>query len=330
MRIISGNFKGKKILLPKDKLTRPLKDLTKESIFNILKHSKLLNVELENSNILDLFSGVGSFGLECLSRGAKNVTFLESYKEVLNILKKNIDNLNQQNQTKVIEKDIFSENTLKLLNDKFDLYVNNSKTLDFVEAKLKESELRHLSFGSSRYVVEPNVKNGKGGLRDLHTLIWISKFVYKVDTVSRLINIGGLLKREAFLFADAQRFLISVRCHLHYRASREDDRLAMDAQLDISKSMNFKNRITQKDVERFMKRYFIATKIVGNLTRIFCADIETKFKKPLRINFLSFKKTQKFPPFNIEVGRLTVKNKQIFTENPNNIIKIFNCDFFIT
>ncbi len=86
MRIISGNFKGKKILLPRDKLTRPLKDLTKESIFNILKHSKLLNVELENSNILDLFSGVGSFGLECLSRGARNVTFLESYTEVLNIL----------------------------------------------------------------------------------------------------------------------------------------------------------------------------------------------------------------------------------------------------
>ena len=102
MRIISGNFKGKKIILPKDKLTRPLKDLTKESIFNILKHSKLFNVELENSNILDLFSGVGSFGLECLSRSAKNVTFLESYKEVLNILKKNIDNLNQQKQTKVI------------------------------------------------------------------------------------------------------------------------------------------------------------------------------------------------------------------------------------
>ena len=88
MRIISGNFKGKKILLPKDKLTRPLKDLTKESIFNILKHSKLLNIELESSNILDLFSGIGSFGLECLSRGAKNVTFLESYANVLSVLKK--------------------------------------------------------------------------------------------------------------------------------------------------------------------------------------------------------------------------------------------------
>ena len=88
MRIISGNFKGKKILLPKDKLTRPLKDLTKESIFNILKHSKLLNIELESSNVLDLFSGVGSFGLECLSRGAKNVIFMESYTDVLSVLKK--------------------------------------------------------------------------------------------------------------------------------------------------------------------------------------------------------------------------------------------------
>ena len=136
MRIISGNFKGKKILLPKDKLTRPLKNLTKESIFNILKHSKLLNVELENSNILDLFSGVGSFGLECLSRGAKNVTFLESYTDVLSVLKKNIDNLNQQDQTKIIEKDIFSENTLKLLNDKFDII--------FMDPPYKEKKLSFL------------------------------------------------------------------------------------------------------------------------------------------------------------------------------------------
>jgi 16S rRNA (guanine966-N2)-methyltransferase len=145
MRIISGNFKGKKILLPKDKLTRPLKDLTKESIFNILKHSKLLNIELESSNILDLFSGVGSFGLECLSRGAKNVTFLESYTEVLNILKKNIDNLNQQNQTKIIEKDIFSENTLKLLNDKFDIIFMDppykEKKLSFLLNSITELEL---------------------------------------------------------------------------------------------------------------------------------------------------------------------------------------------
>ena len=94
MRIISGNFKGKKILQPNNKLTRPLKDLTKESIFNIIKHSNLLNVSMEKSKILDLFAGVGSFGLECLSRGALSVTFFENYSEVLKILKKNIINLN--------------------------------------------------------------------------------------------------------------------------------------------------------------------------------------------------------------------------------------------
>ena len=136
MRIISGNYKGKKILLPKDKLTRPLKDLTKESIFNVIKHSKLLDINLENSNILDLFSGVGSFGLECLSRGAANVTFLESYKEVLTVLKKNIDNLKQQDSSSIIEKDIFSENTLKALNDKFDII--------FMDPPYKENKLSDL------------------------------------------------------------------------------------------------------------------------------------------------------------------------------------------
>jgi len=136
MRIISGNLRGKKILPPKDKLTRPLKDLTKESIFNIIRHSKLLNVKLENSNILDLFSGVGSFGLECLSRGAKDVIFLESYKEVLTILKKNINNLDQQDHSKILEKDIFSENTLKLLDKQFEII--------FMDPPYKEKKLSDL------------------------------------------------------------------------------------------------------------------------------------------------------------------------------------------
>ena len=147
MRIISGNYKGKKILLPKDKLTRPLKDSTKESIFNIIKHSKLLNINLENSNILDLFSGVGSFGLECLSRGAANVTFLESYKEALTVLKKNIDNLEQQDSSNIIEKDIFSENTLKLLHNKFDIIFmdppyKEKKVLDILNIIIKLNLLK--------------------------------------------------------------------------------------------------------------------------------------------------------------------------------------------
>ena len=93
MRIISGYFKGKKILDPKDLKTRPLKDLTKESIFNIIGHSNKFKVNLSNSNILDLFSGVGSFGIECLSRGVKKVIFVENYSEVLPILKKNLFSL---------------------------------------------------------------------------------------------------------------------------------------------------------------------------------------------------------------------------------------------
>ena len=136
MRIISGNYKGKKILLPKDKLTRPLKDLTKESIFNIIKHSKFMNINLENSNILDLFSGVGSFGLECLSRGAKHVVFLESYKEVLTVLKENIENLKQQDFSNIIEKDIFVENTLISLNNKFDII--------FMDPPYKEKKIADL------------------------------------------------------------------------------------------------------------------------------------------------------------------------------------------
>ena len=93
MRIISGFYKGKKILEPNDIKTRPLKDLTKESIFNVLTHSNKIKISLEEANVLDLFSGVGSFGIECLSRGVKKVTFVENYKEVLPILKKNLQNL---------------------------------------------------------------------------------------------------------------------------------------------------------------------------------------------------------------------------------------------
>jgi 16S rRNA (guanine966-N2)-methyltransferase len=121
MRIISGNFKGKKILEPRDNTTRPLKDLTKESIFNIILHSNKFNIKLENSNILDLFSGVGSFGLECLSRGSYFLTFVENYKQVLTVLKKNILNLNYQDKSLIIEKNIFTNFNFNSLENKFDI-----------------------------------------------------------------------------------------------------------------------------------------------------------------------------------------------------------------
>jgi len=119
MRIISGTFKGKKILTPNDIKTRPLKDLTKESIFNILKHSNKFNVEIKNSIVLDLFAGVGSFGIECLSNGAKYVTFVENYNGVLPILEKNLSNLNIDKKFEIIEKNIFTE--LKLTKNDYDI-----------------------------------------------------------------------------------------------------------------------------------------------------------------------------------------------------------------
>ncbi len=122
MRIISGYLKGRKIIQPTDKLTRPLKDLTKESIFNILEHSHLLNINFKNFNVLDLFSGVGSFGLECISRGAEKVLFCENYYEALKILKKNIINLKCDKKTEIIEKNIFELKNLKIISKKkFDI-----------------------------------------------------------------------------------------------------------------------------------------------------------------------------------------------------------------
>ena len=119
MRIISGKFKGKKLFDPIDKKTRPLKDLTKESIFNLILHSNSINVNLEKSNILDLFSGSGSFGLECLSRGVKNVTFIENYLPAIKILKKNINLLKLDTNVNLIEKNIFDFNTYKKIEKKF-------------------------------------------------------------------------------------------------------------------------------------------------------------------------------------------------------------------
>lgn len=121
MRIISGFYKGKKILEPNDIKTRPLKDLTKESIFNVIAHSNKIKISLQESKVLDLFSGVGSFGIECLSRGVEEVTFVEKYSGVLPVLKKNLLNLNKVNNYKIIEKDICEDNFFESFIDKFDI-----------------------------------------------------------------------------------------------------------------------------------------------------------------------------------------------------------------
>ena len=136
MRIISGKYKGKKIFQPTDEATRPLKDLTKESIFNIIQHSNIIRNKIENSNILDLFSGVGSFGLECISRGASNIVFYENYQNALKILKKNIVHLGCDNKTKVIDLDIFNKNAFHSLNNQFEII--------FLDPPYKEKKLTDL------------------------------------------------------------------------------------------------------------------------------------------------------------------------------------------
>ncbi len=145
MRIISGNFKGKKIFEPNDIKTRPLKDLTKESIFNIIQHSNKLKLNLKNSIILDLFSGVGSFGIECLSRGVKKVIFVENYSKVLTILKKNLSNLKWVVNYEIIEKNIYHDSEVFNLDYKFDIIFIDppfkDKNIDNLLIKIENSKI---------------------------------------------------------------------------------------------------------------------------------------------------------------------------------------------
>jgi len=121
MRVISGKFRGKKITLPKDKKTRPLRDLVKESIFNLIQHSNKFDCVIDNSNILDLFSGSGSFGIECISRNAKKVVFIENYKEAIKVLKKNTSIFNKEEKYKIFDEDCFNFFKSKKLSDKFNI-----------------------------------------------------------------------------------------------------------------------------------------------------------------------------------------------------------------
>ena len=136
MRIISGKFKGRKLSQPLNKNTRPLKDIVKESIFNLILHSKVINLNLEESNILDLFSGSGSFGIECLSRNVKYVTFIENYKPAINILKKNINELDTNKNYDLIEQNIFNEKIYINLNKKYDLI--------FIDPPYKEKKIEKI------------------------------------------------------------------------------------------------------------------------------------------------------------------------------------------
>ena len=156
---------------------------------------------------------------------------------------------------------------------------------EFVAAKLAERDQRHIKMGDSRYVVEPNVKDGKGGLRDLHTLYWIGKYVHGVERPADLVGAGLLTAAEFRRFDRAERFFWSVRCHLHLLAGRAEERLNFDYQPRIAEIMHYADRPGKSAVERFMQFYFLNAKTVGDLTGLFLAQLDEQLGQeglPLR------------------------------------------------
>ncbi|MEZ5670627.1 MAG: [protein-PII] uridylyltransferase [Alphaproteobacteria bacterium] len=194
---------------------------------------------------------------------------------------------------------------------------------EFVEMKLAERSARHARMGDSRYVLEPNIKDGKGGLRDLHTLGWIAKFVYGVEQIDQLVDKKALTRKEAATFARAQSFLWTVRCLLHYLAGRAEERLTFEIQPEIAARLGYTDHAGTSGVERFMKRYFLTAKEVGDLTRIFCATLEAEqTKSRFRIPRLRLRRDE-FGGFGLDNGRLTHVEADTFLADPRNLLRLF-------
>jgi len=194
---------------------------------------------------------------------------------------------------------------------------------EFVAAKLSERDARHQRSGDSRYLLEPNIKDGKGGLRDLHTLFWIAKYLYRVDRFAELVDRGLITKKEQLRFARAQGFLWKVRAHLHLTAGRADDRLTFDLQPEIAGRMGYGDRNGNLAVEHFMKHYFLVAKSVGELTRVLCASLEANSldQAPQRIG--AGGPAPAADGLRTEGGRLAVADEDAFDKRPVRLIKLF-------
>jgi [protein-PII] uridylyltransferase len=214
------------------------------------------------------------------------------------------------------------ENFCKRFLEVFD----KSTSLNFVEAKLSERDARHKHMGDTRYVLEPNIKEGKGGLRDLQTLFWIAKYLYRVDNMRDLQDIGVLTARDVRLFTRAKKFFWGVRCHLHYFSARAEERLTFNVQSEISNRLNYKERAGAQGVERFMKHFFLIAKDVGDLTRILCAVLEDQQKKKQkRFRFPSFSFSKRLMEgFVLDGDRLTVTDIDTFKKEPLKLLKLFH------
>jgi [protein-PII] uridylyltransferase len=217
------------------------------------------------------------------------------------------------------------EALFRALKRRFEGEIVRGGAAQFVEAKLAERDARHLRVGDSRYQLEPNVKEGKGGLRDLHTLFWIAKYIYCTDDVKKLVELGVLSAAEAQRFARAQSFLWTVRCHLHYLAGRAEERLTFDRQAEIGRRMGYTDHAGSRGVERFMKRYFLIAKDVGDLTRIFCAILEAEQKRKRRLSWVRWGAGRRqLGGFVIDGERLTIPSEDFFQRDPVALLRLFH------
>ena len=195
---------------------------------------------------------------------------------------------------------------------------------EFVEAKLLERDERHRRLGDSRYVVEPNIKEGKGGLRDLHTLYWIAKYLYRVECVADLVP-RVFTRAEMRRFRRAEEFLSTVRCHLHYVAGRPEERLTFDVQIALGERMGYRDHAGTRGVERFMKHYYLTAKDVGDLTRIFCAVLEADHRGKPRFSLARFWPRRGVNgAFTLERGRLDIKDTDALEKDPVLILRLFH------
>jgi [protein-PII] uridylyltransferase len=194
----------------------------------------------------------------------------------------------------------------------------------FVDAKLSERDARHERLGDSRYVLEPNVKEDKGGLRDLHTLYWIARYLYGVSNVQELVDRELIHSDAALRFQKAYDFLWTVRCHIHYVTGRIDNRLTFDLQPRLAELMGYTDHAGGSAVERFMKHYFLIAKDVGNLTRIISAVLEEKERRKPLLRLPAVLRRKTLEGFSVEGGRITVSNDDAFVEDPTKLIRIFH------
>ncbi len=201
----------------------------------------------------------------------------------------------------------------------------------FVDAKMEERKERHVKSGQSRYRVEPNIKDGKGGLRDLHTLHWLAKYLYGDDVGPKAVAAGLFTPEEVQTFRRCEDFLWTVRCFLHFITGRAEERLTFELQPQMAKSLGYAERDGLRAVERCMKHYFLVAKDVGALTTILCSALEIRQLKTTpglssligQLGWVQRREIRTKTDFKVDNHRLNIADPEVFKRDPVNIIRLF-------